>query len=35
VAEEKKWMRLIEQQPLKSQLYPLTPPEESDDVHPW
>jgi len=34
-AEEKKWMRLIARQPLKSKLYPLTQPEEDSDVDPW
>ena len=34
-AEEKKWMRLIEKQPLKSKLYPLTQPQEGSDVDPW
>jgi Ca-activated chloride channel family protein len=34
-AEEKKWMRLIEKQPLRAKLYPLTPPKEGKDVDPW
>ncbi|SFP75620.1 vWA domain-containing protein [Hydrogenimonas thermophila] len=34
-AEEKKWMQLIENQPLKSKLYPLTPPESKENVNPW
>jgi Ca-activated chloride channel family protein len=34
-AEEKKWMQLIENQPLKSKLYPLTPPESRENVNPW
>jgi len=34
-AEEKKWMQLIENQPLKSKLYPLIPPESRDNVNPW
>ncbi|WP_457599080.1 VWA domain-containing protein [Hydrogenimonas sp.] len=34
-AEEKKWLRLIEKQPLKSKLYPLTPPKEGKNVKPW
>ncbi|WP_457593788.1 VWA domain-containing protein [Hydrogenimonas sp.] len=34
-AEERKWMQLIQKQPLKSKLYPLTPPEEEQNVNPW
>ncbi len=34
-AEEKKWMCLIKNQPLKSKLYPLVPPEENRNVNPW
>ncbi len=34
-AEERKWLRLIEREPLKSKLYPLTPPEEGKNVKPW
>ncbi len=34
-AEERKWMRLIQKQPLKSKLYPLIPPEEDKNVAPW
>ena len=33
--EEKKWMRLIQNQPLKSKLYPLIPPEEDRDADKW
>ena len=34
-AEEKKWMRLIQNRPLKSKLYPLIPPEEDIDAKKW
>ena len=34
-AEEKKWMRLIQNRPLKSKLYPLIPPEEDRDADKW
>ena len=33
--EERKWMELIENQPLKTRLYPLQPPQERDDAKPW
>jgi Ca-activated chloride channel family protein len=33
--EERKWMELIENQPLKTRLYPLQPPRERDDAKPW
>jgi Ca-activated chloride channel family protein len=34
-SEERKWMRLIENQPLKSRLYPLVPAQEENDETPW
>ncbi len=34
-AEERKWMQLIQKQPLKPKLYPLTPPEEEQNGDPW
>ena len=34
-AEEKKWMRMIQNRPLKSKLYPLIPPEENMDAKKW
>jgi len=34
-AEEKKWMRLIRNQPMKSKLYPLIAPEEDRDADRW
>ncbi len=33
--EERKWMQLIERQPLKTKLYPLTPPQKSEDADAW
>ena len=34
--EERKWMGMIEKEPVATKLYPLTPPrEEERDVHPW
>ncbi|WP_456452981.1 vWA domain-containing protein [Hydrogenimonas sp.] len=33
--EERKWMELIESQPLKAKLYPLTPPTKKSDANPW
>ncbi|BBG66463.1 BatB [Hydrogenimonas sp.] len=33
--EEKKWMRLIKNQPLKSKLYPLVPPGKDENVNRW
>ncbi len=35
LSEERKWMRLIEKQPLKSKLYPLSGQQEKKDVEPW
>ncbi|WP_456389639.1 vWA domain-containing protein [Hydrogenimonas sp.] len=35
LSEEKKWMRLIENQPLKAKLYPLTPSKEKKDTSVW
>ena len=35
LSEERKWMHLIEKQPIKSKLYPLTPPQEDRNVKPW
>ena len=34
-AEERKWMRLIEQQPVRTKLYPLVPPKETGHAKPW
>ena len=33
--EERKWMELLEKQPLKAKLYPMEPEKGGDDVHPW
>ncbi|WP_201352558.1 VWA domain-containing protein [Hydrogenimonas urashimensis] len=35
LAEEKKWMRLIEKQPMKPKLYPLIPPRKGTEIEPW
>ena len=34
-AEERKWMRLIERQPIKTKLYPLVSPKERPHEKPW
>lgn len=34
-AEEEKWMRLIQKQPLRAKLYPLTKPKEGKRVDAW
>ena len=33
--EERKWMELLEKQPLKSKLYPMEPEKGGDDARPW
>ncbi|WP_457595879.1 vWA domain-containing protein [Hydrogenimonas sp.] len=33
--EERKWMEAVTNQPIRSKLYPLTPPKEQSDGHPW
>ena len=33
--EERKWMELLEKQPLKAKLYPMEPEKGGDNAHPW